>query len=136
MLLAWQKGLFDTYIPYLLHQDQINAEVVDMFNETFQRNASNNHILVLLTNIQYRYLFQHFNLQGIYILDSEGLKFKQCSYGWWDHSLALGEFLFLMWGIKVCFSVRKARTHYDEAKLITWSIYNIATVNIIMAAIQ
>ena len=51
MLLAWQKGLFDTYIPYLLHQDQINAEVVDMFNETFQRNASNNHILVLLTNI-------------------------------------------------------------------------------------
>jgi len=74
--------------------------------------------------------------QGIYILDSEGLKFKQCSYGWWDHSLALGEFLFLMWGIKVCFSVRKARTHYDEAKLITWSIYNIATVNIIMAAIH
>ena len=74
--------------------------------------------------------------QAEYIKDSAGLKFKQCSYGWWDHSLALGEILFLMWGIKVCFSVRKARTHYDEAKLITWSIYNIAVINIIMAAIQ
>ena len=50
--------------------------------------------------------------------------------------MALGELLFLIWGIKVCFSVRKARTHYNEAKLITWSIYNIAVVNIIMAAIQ
>ena len=47
-----------------------------------------------------------------------------------------GEFLFLMWGVKVCFSVRKARTYFDEAKLITWSIYNIAVVNIIFVSIQ
>lgn len=24
------------------------------------------------------------------ITDSEGLKFKQCTYNWWDHSLAIG----------------------------------------------
>lgn len=77
-----------------------------------------------------------FTFQAVYINDAKGLKFKQCSYGWWDHSLGIGNFLFLMWGIKVCFSVRKARTHYNEAKLITWSIYNIAIVNIIMVAIQ
>lgn len=47
-----------------------------------------------------------------------------------------GEFLFLMWGIKVCFGVRKARTHFDEARHIRWSIYNIAIVNIIMVSIQ
>ena len=74
--------------------------------------------------------------QALYISDSEGLKFKQCYYGWWDHNLGIGEVLFLLWGIKVCFNVRKARTHFNEAKLITWSIYNIAVVNIIMVAIQ
>jgi G protein-coupled receptor 158 len=47
-----------------------------------------------------------------------------------------GEFLFLLWGIKVCYNVRKARTQFDEAKLIRWSIYNIAVVNIIMVTFQ
>eukprot|EP00093_Oithona_nana_P001933 01933.XXX_6145_13476_1 [CDS] Oithona nana genome sequencing. len=74
--------------------------------------------------------------EALYISDSEGLKFKQCYYGWWDHNLGIGEVLFLLWGIKVCFNVRKARTHFNEAKLITWSIYNIAVVNIIMVAIH
>jgi len=74
--------------------------------------------------------------QAIYVRDNHDLKFKICHYGWWDHSLGIGNFLFLMWGIKVCFSVRKARTHYNEAKWITWSIYNIAIVNIIMVAIH
>jgi len=73
---------------------------------------------------------------AIYVNDSHGLKFKICRYDWWDHGLAIGNFLFLIWGIKVCFSVRKARTHFNEAKWITWSIYNIAIVNIIMVAIH
>lgn len=25
------------------------------------------------------------------ITDSYGLRFKQCTYNWWDHSIALGE---------------------------------------------
>lgn len=25
------------------------------------------------------------------IVDNEGLRFKQCVYNWWDHSLAIGE---------------------------------------------
>ncbi len=37
---------------------------------------------------------------------------------------------------QVCFSVRKARTYFNEAKLISWSIYNIAIVNIAMASLQ
>jgi len=71
---------------------------------------------------------------GVTILDTSGLKFKQCSFGWWDHCLATGEFLFLMWGIKVCVNVRKARTFFDEARLIRYSIYNIAVVNLTMLA--
>ena len=44
--------------------------------------------------------------------------------------------LFLLWGIKVCFNVRKARTYFNEAKLISWSIYNITLVNVAMAILQ
>ncbi|VVC90381.1 unnamed protein product [Leptidea sinapis] len=62
------------------------------------------------------------------ITDNKGLKFKQCSYNWWDHSLAIGEILFLLWGVRVCYRVRHAESLYNEAKLISFAIYNIFTV--------
>ncbi|CAH1966741.1 unnamed protein product [Acanthoscelides obtectus] len=68
------------------------------------------------------------------IVDNQGLKFKQCVYNWWDHSLAIGEVLFLAWGIRVCYNVRNAESHYNEARLISYAIYNIAIVNIMMIA--
>ena len=70
------------------------------------------------------------------ISDIEGLSFKQCSYNWWDHSLAIGEVLFLLWGIRVCYNVRNAESLYNEAKLISYAIYNIALVNILLVSIQ
>lgn len=68
------------------------------------------------------------------IHDQDKLKFKQCSYNWWDHSLAIGEVLFLAWGIRVCYNVRNAESLYNEARLISYAIYNIAIVNITMIA--
>ncbi|XP_059616633.1 probable G-protein coupled receptor CG31760 [Phlebotomus argentipes] len=68
------------------------------------------------------------------ITDKYGLKFKQCSYNWWDHSLAIGEVLFLAWGIRVCYNVRHAESMYNEARLISYAIYNIALVNTTMVA--
>ncbi|XP_031627077.1 probable G-protein coupled receptor CG31760 isoform X2 [Contarinia nasturtii] len=68
------------------------------------------------------------------IVDSNGLKFKQCIYNWWDHSLAIGEVLFLAWGIRVCYNVRNAESLYNEARMISYAIYNIALVNILMIA--
>lgn len=70
------------------------------------------------------------------IVDSNGLKFKQCVYNWWDHSLAIGEVLFLAWGIRVCYNVRNAESLYNEARMISYAIYNIALVNILMIAFQ
>lgn len=70
------------------------------------------------------------------IRDSAELKFKQCSYNWWDHSLAIGEVLFLAWGIRVCYNVRNAESLYNEARLISYAIYNIALVNTAMVAFQ
>ncbi|KAJ8959150.1 hypothetical protein NQ318_022411 [Aromia moschata] len=68
------------------------------------------------------------------IVDNEELRFKQCVYNWWDHSLAIGEVLFLAWGIRVCYNVRNAESLYNEARLISYAIYNIAIVNIMMIA--
>lgn len=68
------------------------------------------------------------------IVDNDGLRFKQCVYNWWDHSLAIGEVLFLAWGIRVCYNVRNAESLYNEARLISYAIYNIAIVNIMMIA--
>ncbi|XP_037904053.1 probable G-protein coupled receptor CG31760 [Hermetia illucens] len=68
------------------------------------------------------------------IRDANNLKFKQCSYNWWDHSLAIGEVFFLAWGIRVCYNVRNAESLYNEARLISYAIYNIATVNITAVA--
>ncbi|RZB40457.1 7tm 3 and/or DivIVA domain containing protein, partial [Asbolus verrucosus] len=68
------------------------------------------------------------------IVDNEDLRFKQCVYNWWDHSLAIGEVLFLAWGIRVCYNVRNAESLFNEARLISYAIYNIAIVNIMMIA--
>lgn len=54
----------------------------------------------------------------------------------WDHAMAIGEVLFLLWGIRVCYNVRNAESLYNEAKLISYAIYNIAFVNMLMVAIQ
>ncbi|XP_044579400.1 probable G-protein coupled receptor CG31760 isoform X2 [Cotesia glomerata] len=70
------------------------------------------------------------------IADSQGLKFYQCNYNWWDHSLAIGEILFLAWGIRVCYNVRNAESLFNEARLISYAIYNIAGVNTTMIAIH
>lgn len=71
---------------------------------------------------------------AVQIRDSYGLLFKQCLFNWWDHSLAIGEVLFLAWGIRVCYNVRHAESLYNEARLISFAIYNIAVVNITMVA--
>ncbi|XP_013180244.1 PREDICTED: probable G-protein coupled receptor CG31760 [Papilio xuthus] len=70
------------------------------------------------------------------ITDDKGLKFKQCTYNWWDHSLAIGEILFLLWGVRVCYSVRHAESLYNEARLISIAIYNIFTVNSVMITLH
>lgn len=44
--------------------------------------------------------------------------------------------LSLSYFLKVCYNVRNAESFFNEAKYISWSIYNIAAVNILMILIQ
>lgn len=52
------------------------------------------------------------------------LKAFQCSADWWDHSAAIAELLFLIWGIRLCIVVRKAPSEFNESRFISWAIYN------------
>ncbi|WAR11603.1 Y1760-like protein [Mya arenaria] len=55
---------------------------------------------------------------------ASGLKAFQCSSDWWDHSAAIAELLFLLWGIRLCIVVRKAPSEFNESRFISWAIYN------------
>lgn len=50
--------------------------------------------------------------------------------------LLLGNVLFLLWGIRVCYRVRKAESYFNEAKFISFAIYNIAGVNAVFLLLQ
>ncbi|XP_078607606.1 putative G-protein coupled receptor CG31760 [Branchiostoma floridae x Branchiostoma japonicum] len=60
------------------------------------------------------------------------LKTVQCPSDWWDHSAAIGELLLLVWGIRLCWVVRKAPSEFNESKFITWAIYNETLLSVFL----
>ncbi|KAH9502992.1 hypothetical protein Btru_072548 [Bulinus truncatus] len=57
-------------------------------------------------------------------LDVSDLKAYICNADWWDHSAAIAELLFLLWGVRLCIVVRKAPSEFNESRFISWAIYN------------
>ncbi|TRY60951.1 hypothetical protein TCAL_16346, partial [Tigriopus californicus] len=55
---------------------------------------------------------------------AENLKAFLCQSDWWDHSFTILEFLFLLWGIRLCIMVRKAPSEFNESRFISMTIYN------------
>ncbi|XP_072013003.1 probable G-protein coupled receptor CG31760 [Amphiura filiformis] len=53
-----------------------------------------------------------------------GLKAKQCSYDWWDYAANIAELVLLLWGVRLCYVVRKAPSEFNESRFISWAIYN------------
>ncbi|XP_031561759.1 probable G-protein coupled receptor CG31760 [Actinia tenebrosa] len=60
--------------------------------------------------------------------DTQDRKFYECAVDWWDHAILIFEVLFLLWGIRLCYNVRKAPSAFNESKFISWSIYNMFVV--------
>ncbi|CAD5123183.1 DgyrCDS11550 [Dimorphilus gyrociliatus] len=67
---------------------------------------------------------------------SSDLKFKSCDYGFWEYIAIVVEFCFLLWGVYLCYIVRKAPSHFNESKYITWSIYNNVILGTFMIIIE
>ncbi|GAV02856.1 hypothetical protein RvY_13370 [Ramazzottius varieornatus] len=51
------------------------------------------------------------------------LKYHICHEDWMDYGIMLAEFLFLLWGVYLCFKRRNVVTPYNEARYIAWGIY-------------
>ncbi|XP_074662951.1 putative G-protein coupled receptor CG31760 [Tubulanus polymorphus] len=55
---------------------------------------------------------------------SSGLKYPVCSSDWWMYGVQIGQVVLLVWGAYLCYLIRKAPSHLNESKYITWCIYN------------
>ncbi|XP_070181130.1 probable G-protein coupled receptor CG31760 [Littorina saxatilis] len=51
-------------------------------------------------------------------------KFFSCPFNYWNYAVYGVEVLMLLFGVYLCFTVRKAPAHFNESKHITWSTYN------------
>ncbi|XP_033626735.1 probable G-protein coupled receptor CG31760 [Asterias rubens] len=52
------------------------------------------------------------------------LKAEQCKYDWWDYAANIAELVLLLWGVRLCYVVRKAPSEFNESRFISWAIYN------------
>ncbi|ESO94286.1 hypothetical protein LOTGIDRAFT_161509 [Lottia gigantea] len=55
---------------------------------------------------------------------TNSLKFYSCSVTWCNYTMYGIEALLLLFGVYLCFTVRKAPAHFNESKHITWAVYN------------
>ena len=46
------------------------------------------------------------------------------------------EIIFLLYGVYLCFTVRKAPAHFNESRHITWAVYNAIILGSFMAFVS
>ncbi|GFN94517.1 G-protein coupled receptor [Plakobranchus ocellatus] len=62
--------------------------------------------------------------KAVTVKTSAELKFFVCEMHWWLYGAFGAEALMLLFGVYLCFTVRKAPAHFNESKFITWATYN------------
>ncbi|XP_077391766.1 metabotropic glycine receptor [Festucalex cinctus] len=55
---------------------------------------------------------------------SDGLQFSMCLLDRWDYMMAIAEFLFLLWGVYLCYAVRTIHSAFHEPRYMAVAIYN------------
>ncbi|KAK7487087.1 hypothetical protein BaRGS_00021582, partial [Batillaria attramentaria] len=68
--------------------------------------------------------------QVITVTMDDTKKFFSCSLDYWTYAVYGVEALLLLFGVYLCFTVRKAPAHFNESKHITWSTYNAIILGI------
>ncbi|KAI8775867.1 G-protein coupled receptor 158, partial [Biomphalaria glabrata] len=68
-------------------------------------------------------------LERLYTKDR--LAYTLCRAMWWDYVIEAGEFIFLCFGIYMCYCIRSAPTEYSEGRFITGAICYEAIVSTI-----
>ncbi|XP_061790982.1 metabotropic glycine receptor [Nerophis lumbriciformis] len=55
---------------------------------------------------------------------TEGLQFSMCLLDRWDYMMAVAEFLFLLWGVYLCYAVRTIHSAFHEPRYMAVALYN------------
>ncbi|XP_056149793.1 probable G-protein coupled receptor 158 [Lampris incognitus] len=69
-------------------------------------------------------------------LTPEGLQFSICLLDRWDYMMAVAEFLFLLWGVYLCYAVRTVPSAFHEPRYIAVAIYNELLISAIFHIIR
>ncbi|XP_078056390.1 G protein-coupled receptor 158a [Mustelus asterias] len=55
---------------------------------------------------------------------ADGLKFNMCLLDRWDYMMAIAEFLFLLWGVYLCYAVRTVPSTFHEPRYMAVAVHN------------
>ncbi|KTG32016.1 hypothetical protein cypCar_00017898 [Cyprinus carpio] len=66
----------------------------------------------------------------------EGLQFSMCLMDSWDYMMAAAEFLFLLWGVYLCYAVRTVPSAFHEPRYLAVAIYNELLISAIFHIIS
>uniref|UniRef100_A0A8C1WKA7 G protein-coupled receptor 158a n=1 Tax=Cyprinus carpio TaxID=7962 RepID=A0A8C1WKA7_CYPCA len=55
---------------------------------------------------------------------SDGLQFSMCLLDRWDYMIAVAEFLFLLWGVYLCYAVRTVPSAFHEPRYMAIAVHN------------
>ncbi|XP_053739075.1 probable G-protein coupled receptor 158 [Synchiropus splendidus] len=69
-------------------------------------------------------------------LTPEGLQFSVCLLDRWDYMMAVAEFLFLLWGVYLCYAVRTIPSAFHEPRYMAVAIYNELLISAIFHIIR
>uniref|UniRef100_UPI003AAA44EA metabotropic glycine receptor n=1 Tax=Centroberyx gerrardi TaxID=166262 RepID=UPI003AAA44EA len=69
-------------------------------------------------------------------LTPEGLQFSMCLLDRWDYMMAVAEFLFLLWGVYLCYAVRTVPSAFHEPRYMAVAIYNELLISAIFHVIR
>ncbi|KAK6302293.1 hypothetical protein J4Q44_G00266480 [Coregonus suidteri] len=69
-------------------------------------------------------------------LAPDGLQFSMCLLDRWDYMMAVAEFLFLLWGVYLCYAVRTVPSAFHEPRYMTVAIYNELLISAVFHIIR
>ncbi|XP_018413452.1 PREDICTED: probable G-protein coupled receptor 158 [Nanorana parkeri] len=67
---------------------------------------------------------------------SDHLLFNMCLIDRWDYMMAVGEFLFLLWGVYLCYAVRTVPSAFHEPRYMAVAVHNELIISAIFHTIR
>uniref|UniRef100_H3A5N2 G protein-coupled receptor 158 n=1 Tax=Latimeria chalumnae TaxID=7897 RepID=H3A5N2_LATCH len=67
---------------------------------------------------------------------SDNLQFNMCLLDRWDYMMAIAEFLFLLWGIYLCYAVRTVPSAFHEPRYMAVAVHNELIISAVFHTIR